>query len=81
MNGTHVAIGSGFASMLADVFIWASHWPLQPLDTATATSMAGLIVAILGGGGVGIVQYYANGKTKTNGSGVVPPPSYAASKP
>lgn len=57
MNGTHVAATGGITAMLAGVLVWATHWPLQPLDTATALDLAGLIVSLFGGGGLSFIQY------------------------
>ena len=47
MNSTHVA-AAGITSMLADLLIYLSHWPLQTLTPDVATSIAGLLVAAAG---------------------------------
>lgn len=67
MNSSHVA-AAGITSMLADVLIYLSHWPLQAMGADTATSVAGLIVACVGG----IVKIYQH-KFSGNGNGAVQP--------
>lgn len=68
MNGTHIAIGGGITAMIAGVLVWLTHWPLQPLDEKTAMDIAGLIVAIFGGGAFGIANFL-----KKNGDESSPP--------
>lgn len=48
MDSSHIATGT-ITSLLATVLIYLTHWPLQPLDLATASAIAGLIVAAVGG--------------------------------
>lgn len=48
MNSAHVAATGGLTSALAAVLVWATHWPLQPLDEATAAAVAGLLIACVG---------------------------------
>jgi hypothetical protein len=66
INAGHMvagASGGGIAAMLADVLVWATHWPLKPLDFATSTSFAGLIVA-----GIGVLLAMIKSKgSKTDG--------------
>lgn len=45
MNSAHVAATGGLTSALAAVLVWASHWPLQPLNDTTAAAVAGLLIA------------------------------------
>ena len=52
MNPTHVVATGGTTAMLAQVLVWATHWPLQALDANTALALAGLLVAGVGGGGL-----------------------------
>jgi hypothetical protein len=56
MNPTHVMATGGTTAMLAQVLVWASHWPLQALDANTALAVAGLLVAGFGGGGLAFLQ-------------------------
>ena len=46
--GLHIASAGGAAAMLSTVFVWLSHWPLQPLDNATGDAWAGLSVIAAG---------------------------------
>jgi muramidase (phage lysozyme) len=46
--GIGIGIGGPYTAALAAVLIWASHWPLQPLDGGTALSLAGLIMGAVG---------------------------------
>ena len=48
MNASHVATGT-ITALLATVLVWATKWPLTPLDLPTASAVAGLTVAIAGG--------------------------------
>lgn len=48
MNSAHVAATGGLTSALAAVLVWASHWPLQPLDDTSAAAIAGLVIAGVG---------------------------------
>jgi hypothetical protein len=48
MDSSHIATGT-ITSLIATVLIYLTHWPLQPLDLATASAIAGLIVAAAGG--------------------------------
>ncbi|MGC2200219.1 MAG: hypothetical protein WA633_08765 [Stellaceae bacterium] len=47
MDSSHVATGT-ITALLATVFVYLSHWPLQPLDLPTASALAGLLVAVAG---------------------------------
>jgi muramidase (phage lysozyme) len=47
-TGVGVGIGGTAAAALAQVLIWASHWPLQPLDSNTALSLAALVLSGVG---------------------------------
>ena len=49
MNSAHIVATGGVTAMLAGVLVWATHWPLQPIDSDTALNLAGLIVALGGG--------------------------------
>ena len=44
MDSTHVATGA-VTALLATVLMYVSKWPLVPLDVATASAIAGLLVA------------------------------------
>lgn len=48
MNSAHVAATGGLTSALASVLVWASHWPIQPLNDQTAAAIAGLVIAGVG---------------------------------
>ncbi len=48
MDSSHIATGT-ITALLATVLVYLTHWPLQPLDLATASAFAGLIVAGVGG--------------------------------
>ena len=48
MDSSHIATGA-ITALLATVFVYLSHWPLQPLDLPTASAFAGLLVAASGG--------------------------------
>ena len=48
MNSSHIATGA-ITSLIATVLVYLSHWPLEALDMATASAIAGLIVAAVGG--------------------------------
>lgn len=52
MDGTHVALGGVGTAAIAQVLMWLTHWPIQPLDQNTATAIAGLMIAFIGGGGL-----------------------------
>lgn len=67
MNSSHVAVSGGVTAMVADVLLYISHWPLMPLDAATATSLAGLMVAAA----AGLTHLYQTRYgSKSNGNGV-----------
>jgi hypothetical protein len=68
INASHVAATSGITAMLADVYMYLSHWPLQSMDQPTAMAFAGLTIAILGGGGIAALGT-GNGGTPSS-----PPP-------
>lgn len=48
INASHVAATGSTTALLAQVLVYVTHWPLQPLDTETAMSFAGLITAGIG---------------------------------
>lgn len=48
MNPSHVVATGGVTAQLAIVFVWLSHWPLQPLTPDVALAVAGLIVSAVG---------------------------------
>lgn len=50
INSAHVVAAGALAGDITPILMWASHWPLQPLDQTTAGAIAGLIVAAVGGG-------------------------------
>lgn len=52
MNASHVVAASALTADMTPILMWISHWPLQPLDVATAGAIAGLIAAVIGGGGI-----------------------------
>lgn len=54
INAGHVAATGSTTALVAQVLVYATHWPLQPLDAQTAMSIAGLITA-----GVGAVVMFA----------------------
>jgi hypothetical protein len=56
MNGTHFAAAGGLTSLIAQALVYLTHWPLQPMDDATAMAFAGLIVIVLGGGSIGLLN-------------------------
>lgn len=56
MDSSHVATGA-ITALIATVLVYASHWPLQPLDIATASAIAGLLVAA---GGAVVKLYQSN---------------------
>lgn len=79
MNGSHVAATSGITAMIAEILMWVTHWPLQPLDEPTAMAIAGLTVAFLGGGGLAIFN-----ATRSDGASdppASPPVTATASAP
>ena len=47
MDSSHIATGT-ITALLATSLVCLSHWPLQPLDLPTASTFAGLLVAIGG---------------------------------
>ena len=49
MNSSHVIATGGVTAMLAQILVWLTHWPLQPMDQNTALAVAGLLVASVGG--------------------------------
>lgn len=49
VNASHVVAVGGVTAMLANLLVWATHWPLQPMDLGTASNTAGLLVALVGG--------------------------------
>jgi hypothetical protein len=53
MDSTHVATGA-ITALLATVLMYFSKWPLVPLDVATASAIAGLLVAA---GGAAVKLY------------------------
>lgn len=48
INAGHVAATGSTTALVAQVLVYATHWPLQPLDAETAMSLAGLITAGVG---------------------------------
>lgn len=52
MNPSHVAATGGVTAMIAQVLVWLTHWPVQPLDANTALAVAGLLVSAVGSGGL-----------------------------
>lgn len=53
MNPAHTAATASVGSTaLAQVLVWMTHWPIQPLDAGTSLALAGLLIAILGAGGI-----------------------------
>ncbi len=56
VSGTHVAAGAGLTPLVAQVLVYLTHWPLVSLDMTNATAIAGLGVAVIGGGGLGLWQ-------------------------
>jgi len=53
MDASHVATGA-ITALLATVLMYVSKWPLGPLDLATASAIAGLLVAA----GGALVKFY-----------------------
>lgn len=53
INSAHVVASSGTVAALAGLLQWASTWPLKPLDAATASDIAGLIVMC----GAGVIAF------------------------
>lgn len=43
----YVSVGAG-TSLLAEVYLYLSHWPLQPFTEAQAAAFAGLTILIAG---------------------------------
>ena len=62
MNGMTFAAGSSTTAMLAGLLVWITHWPLTPMDSATAMDCAGLLIAFFGGGGVAAFNLRAAAK-------------------
>ena len=48
MNGAQVMASGGLVSGLGSLLVWVTHWPLQPMDTATALGVAGLVITLAG---------------------------------
>ena len=74
MDASHVATGT-ITALLATVLVYLSHWPLQPLDMATASAFAGLLVAV----GGALVKFYKS-RAMPASSPVVPMVPGAPSK-
>lgn len=74
MDSSHVATGA-ITSLIATVLVYLSHWPLQPLDLPTASAIAGLIVAAVGG----VVKLYKTMKPARPVARVVAGPGGIAS--
>lgn len=47
MNTSHIVATGGATGLLAQVYVYLTHWPLQPMDSNTATAFAGLTIMIL----------------------------------
>jgi hypothetical protein len=74
MDSSHIATGA-ITSLIATVLVYLSHWPLQPLDLPTASAVAGLIVAAVGG----LVKFYKTMKPARPVARVVAGPGGMAS--
>jgi len=63
MNSTGLTVAGGGTgtALLAQVLMWLTHWPLQPLNTDEAMALAGLIM-----GGTGLLMHYLQGKKAAN---------------
>ena len=51
-TATTFAAGSSITAMLAGFLVWFTHWPLTPMDAATAMDCAGLLITLFGAGGI-----------------------------
>jgi hypothetical protein len=58
MDASHVATGT-ITALVATALVYLTHWPLQPLDLATASAFAGLLVAA----GGAAVKFYKSRTT------------------
>lgn len=65
MNGTHFAAAGGLTALIAQALMYLTNWPLQPMDSNTAMAFAGLLVAIVGGGGLGFFNLRKPGDPAT----------------
>lgn len=78
MNGSHIAVGigaTGIMQSVSDILMWATHWPIQPLDQQTATAIAALMVMLIGGSGMAM---FSNGKSETEEAAATPAPAEGA---
>jgi len=67
MDSTHVA-ASSITALIGSVLVYATHFPLQPLDANTSMAIAGLLVAL---GGACVKLY----KARFRVAGNEPPPN------
>lgn len=56
VNAGHVIATSALTGDITPILMWATHFPLQPLDNTTAGAIAALIVAVVGGGGFALFR-------------------------
>lgn len=63
MNSTGLTIAGGGAAttMLAQVLMWITHWPLQPLSQDEAMALGGLLM-----GGAGLLLHLRQTKQEAN---------------
>lgn len=70
VNAGHVIATSALTGDITPILMWISHWPLAPLDEATAGAIAALAVAVIGGGGFALFR--GNGHRRAADAGVQP---------
>lgn len=47
MSAAHATVGGLGAIQLGKILVWASTWPIRPLDIDTATAFAGFILSLI----------------------------------
>jgi hypothetical protein len=70
MDSSHIS-AAAITALLATVLVWVSTWPIAPLDIATASALAGLLVAATGAA-VKLYQAYYPPKPSANIRNIVP---------
>lgn len=76
MDSSHVATGT-ITALIATALVYLSNWPLQPLDLATASAFAGLLVA----GGGAAVKLYQTYRPPPRPAVIIPGPGLDTRKP
>lgn len=69
-TGLNIAGSSAATTMVADVLMWLTHWPLQPLNQDEAMALGGILISA-----AGLLVHFYQAKKGATAPATVPLPS------